>query len=76
MWPNFYYLEARRLAGERTIDAELAELAREAALYREAQRSGQPGAPRRLAAQVALITGRTALRIARSLDECAVAESA
>ena len=76
MWPNFYYLEARRLAGERTSDTEQAEIAREAALYRAAQRSGQPGVPRRLAAQVALITGRTALRIARSLDECAVAETA
>ena len=76
MWPNFYYLEARRLAGERTIDAELGELAREAGLYREAQRSDQPGAFRRLVAQGALITGRTALRIARSLDECAVPETA
>jgi hypothetical protein len=26
MWPNYYYLEARRLAAERTVDAELAEL--------------------------------------------------
>jgi len=74
MWPNYYYIEARRLAAERTIDAEMAELAREAALYREAHRTTQPGAPRRFAAQVALFTGRTALRIARSLDECAGAD--
>ena len=71
MWPNYFYIEARRLAAERTIEAELAEMIREAALYREAHRVVQPGALRRFAAQLALLTGRAALRLARALDECA-----
>lgn len=82
MWPNYYYLEARRLAAERTVDAELAEVAREAALYREAQRaasgnrSGEPRRLRRAAARLALAVGQTALRIARSLDERVASDGA
>jgi hypothetical protein len=82
MWTNYYYLEARRLAAERTVNTELAEMAREAALYREARRAGsesgfrEPHPLRRAAARLALAVGRTALRIARSLDERVVGDGA
>ena len=75
MWPNFYYLEARRLAGERTIDVELAELAREAALYRETNRTGEVRTVRRVAARLVLAVGNGSVRLARALDDCVVSEA-
>jgi hypothetical protein len=82
MWPNYYYLEARRLAAERTVDAELAELARLAALYRDARRAGVEdpslgsGALRRAGARLALTVGRAALRLAGLLDERVAGDAA
>jgi hypothetical protein len=76
MWPNYYYLEARRLAAERTVDAELAELVREAALYRQAHPSTDRHPLRRAAARLAMTAGRASVRLARVLDECAVGEGA
>ena len=78
MWPNYYYLEARRLAAERTVEAELAE-----------PWSGSPSATERLGGsfqpepngdelapaggcQLALTIGR--LRLARALDERVAAD--
>jgi hypothetical protein len=74
MWPNYYLLEARRLANERTIDAELAVLIHEAAEYRRAHPSTEPNVPRRVGARLALAASRATLRLARTLDEC-VAEA-
>lgn len=70
MLPYHFYLEARRLASERTIDAELAVLVREAELYRLAHPNTEPNALRRVAARLALATSRASLRLARTLDEC------
>ena len=74
MWPNYYLLEARRLAAERTLDAELAEMAREAALYREAHRTTERRTVRRVAAQLALAVSHGSVRLARALDDCVVSE--
>ena len=76
MWPNYYYLEARRLAAERTVDAELAEMARLAALYRQAHSSAARHPFRRAAARLAMTAGRASVRLAGVLDECAVGDGA
>ena len=76
MWPNYYELEARRLAVQRTRRVELAELAREAALYRETQQTSGRHVLRRGAARLALAAGRASVRLARALDECAVGDGA
>ncbi len=81
MWVNHYYLEARRLAAERTAEGDRAALARLAACYRDAQRAGSGEASplsnslRRTAARLALAVGKAALRVARSLDERTAADS-
>jgi len=74
MWPNYYLLEARRLANERTVEGEHAALIREAAEYRRAHPNTEPNMLRRAAARLALAASRVTLRLARTLDEC-VAES-
>ena len=74
MWPSYYLLEARRLAAERTLDAELAEMAREAARYREGHRTTERRTVRRVAARLALAVSHGSVRLARSLDECVVSE--
>lgn len=71
MWPTYSLLEARRLANDRTIDIELAELAREALAYRQAHPNTEPNALRRTGARVALAASRASLWVARALDECA-----
>jgi len=71
MWPNYYLVEAHRLATERQLDADLAELAREAALYRLAHPNTRPNAIRRAGARVALAASRASLRLAQAFDECA-----
>jgi hypothetical protein len=75
MWPSYYLLEARRLANERTVDAELAVLIKEAAEYRRAHPNTEPNILRRAGARLALAVSRATLRLARTLDEC-VAEGA
>ena len=74
MFPTFFLVEARRLATEHELDADQAELAREAALYRRAHATNEPNALRRIAARLALAMSRAALRLARVLDECAAAD--
>jgi len=74
MWPNYYLLEARRLANERSHDGELATLIQEAAEYRRAHPNTEPNVLRRAAARLALAASRATLRLARTLDEC-IAES-
>jgi len=75
MWPNYYLLEAHRLANERTADAELAVLIQEATEYRLAHPNTEPNGLRRVGARLALAASRATLRLARTLDEC-VAEGA
>ncbi len=71
MWPNYYYLEARRLAAERSREAEAAALARAATLYRSSHEpAASSGRLRRSAARVAVAVGRQSLRLARALDGC------
>jgi hypothetical protein len=76
MWPNYYYLEARRIAAQRTVEIELAEMAREAALYRETHRTAERHALRRAGARLALAAGRASVRLAQALDECAAGDAA
>jgi len=76
MFPTFYLVEAHRLAAERQLDADQAELARQAELYRRATAVDTPNVLRRIAARFALATSRAALRLARTLDECAAADGA
>jgi hypothetical protein len=70
MWPNYYLLEARRLANERTANTELEQLIHEARLYRLAHPNTEPNAARRAGARLALAASRASLRLARTLDEC------
>lgn len=70
MFPTFFLVEARRLAVERELDADRAELAREAALFRLAHESGEPNVLRRSGARLALAASRASLRLAETLDEC------
>ncbi len=70
MFPTFFLVEAHRLAVERELDADRAELAREAALFRLAHQSTEPNMLRRAGARVALAASRASLRLAQALDEC------
>jgi hypothetical protein len=70
MWPNYYLLEARRLANERTNNAKLAVLIQEAAEYRRDHPNTEPNVLRRTGARLALTASRATLRLARTLDEC------
>jgi hypothetical protein len=80
MWPNYWYLEARRLVAERAREADQAALARLAVCYRDAQRvvpderSRGSSSLRRAGARLALTVGRTALRLARALDQRVAAD--
>ncbi len=75
MWPNQYFIEARRLAAEHILDADRVVLAREARLYRQAHAGEEHNAVRRAAARLALAAGRASVRLARALDECAASEA-
>ena len=70
MLPTFYLVEARRLAVERELDADRAELAREAALFRLTHEGGEANVLRRTGARAALAASRASLRLAQALDEC------
>jgi hypothetical protein len=67
MWPNYYVIEARRLASERQAEAQRAH---QAVLARQDADPGSPNVLRRSGARIALAVGRQSLRIARVLDEC------
>ncbi len=71
MWPNYYLIEALRLAAERTDDVEHEALLRAAVEYRRAHPSTEPNPLRRAGARIALAASRASLRLARTLDECA-----
>ena len=67
MWPNYYVIEARRLASERQAEARRTH---QAVLARQNEEPGSPNVLRRTGARIALAVGHQSLRIARLLDEC------
>jgi hypothetical protein len=67
MWPNYYVIEALRIATERQAEADRAS---RAVLARQGSEQGAPNLLRRTGARAALAVGRGSIRIARILDEC------